>query len=438
MPYKKTIKKILNVKHTVIKNISLLPDDSLSIAVRPTKGELCRCGKCGRKSTYYDGGRGERQWRCADWAGHKVFLTAETYRVQCPEHGVVTARVPWARHDSWFTYKFEQLTAWMAVNASKAAVAAYMRISWNSVGPIISRVAKALDIEPSARFDNLRRIGVDETSYRKGHKYITTVVNHETGNVIWVAQGHGKAVFEKFFRELTPDQRSSIERISGDGAKWIDECIQKYCPTAHRCIDPFHVIEWAMKALDEVRVQAWRDASKTHPKESGKPGRRPKGTPKDTDVPRELKNSKMALGKAPKNLTPNQQAKVIWIAKTDPRLYRAYKLKEALRLVFYNETVEEARKALDAWIKWAQHCRIPTFVELQRKIRRHMTSILNTVEYRLTNARIEAINNKIKLSIRMAYGFRNIENMMAMIMIRCSDIKIRLPWQGKWISFLAA
>lgn len=76
----------------------------------------------------------------------------------------------------------------------------------------------------------------------------------------------------------------------------------------------------------------------------------------------------MALGKAPKNLTPNQQAKVEWIAKTDPRLYRAYKLKEALRLVFYNDTVKEAKEALDAWFKWARHCRIPAFVELQKKI----------------------------------------------------------------------
>ena len=125
-----------------------------------------------------------------------------------------------------------------------------------------------------------------------------------------------------------------------------------------------------------------------------------------------------------------------WIAKTEPRLYRAYKLKEALRLVFYNDTVEEAAEALTAWVKWARHCRISAFVELQRKIVRHWNAILNTIEYGLTNARIEAINNKIKLSIRMAYGFRNIDNMMAMIMLRCSDIKVQLPWeQEEWVSF---
>lgn len=135
-------------------------------------------------------------------------------------------------------------------------------------------------------------------------------------------------------------------------------------------------------------------------------------------------------------LTPNQQAKVEWIAKTDPRLYRAYKLKESLRLVFYNDTVEDAKESLDAWFKWARHCRISAFVELQKKINQHKQSILNTIEYGLTNARIEAINNKIKLSIRMAYGFQNIDNMMAMIMLRCSDIKVQLPWKtDDWSSF---
>lgn len=435
---KKFIKIILNVKHTIIDKVTMLADSSILIQVRPTKGELCRCGICGRKSPFYDKCHGARSWRSADWAGHQVFLVGPTYRVNCPIHGVMTARVPWARHGSRFTHKFEQMTAWLAIHCSKTAVASLMRISWNTVGPIIERVEKDLNINPASRFDNLKRIGVDETSYRKGHKYITTVVNHDTGNVIWVCKGHGKTIFSKFFRQLTPEQRASIELVSGDGAKWIDECIKEYCPNAERCVDPFHVIEWAMDTLDDVRVEAWRNArgEVDSEKKKAKRGRPKKGTPPKDSTASEIKNSKMALGKAPANLTPNQQAKVEWIAKTDPRLYRAYKLKEGLRLVFYNDSVEDAETALNAWIKWARHCRIPSFVELQRKITRHRDAILNTIRYRLTNARIEAINNKIKLSIRMAYGFRNIENMIAMIMLRCSDIKVLLPWEeSEWVSF---
>lgn len=128
---------------------------------------------------------------------------------------------------------------------------------------------------------------------------------------------------------------------------------REYCPNANRCIDPFHVIEWAMDALDDVRVETWREAKKNTPSRlKAKPGSPKKDAPKKDTTANEIKNSKIALGKSTSNLTPNQQAKVEWIAKTEPRLYRAYKLKEALRLVFYNDTVEEAAEALTAWGKW--------------------------------------------------------------------------------------
>lgn len=169
--------------------VTMLADTSIMIEVYANKGEQCRCGICGKKSKFYDNGNeGARTWRACDWAGHKVILIGSSCRVNCKEHGVVTCRFPCARHGSRFTRKFEEQTAWMAVNCSRSAVAAFMRISWNTVGPIIERVEKDLDINPNARFDNLVRIGVDETSYRKEHKYITTVVNHDTGNVIWGCQ----------------------------------------------------------------------------------------------------------------------------------------------------------------------------------------------------------------------------------------------------------
>ena len=142
-----------------------------------------------------------------------------------------------------------------------------------------------------------------------------------------------------------------------------------------------------------------------------------------------MKGSRFALGKAPENLTGKQEAQLEFIAKSDKRLYRAYLLKEKLRLVFQCKDAETAQTELDAWIKWAQHCRIKTFVELQRKIRRHYDAILATMEYHLSNAVVEATNRKIKLSIYMAYGFRNMDNMLDMIMLRCSDIEVRLPWE---------
>ena len=206
--------------------------------------------------------------------------------------------------------------------------------------------------------------------------------------------------------------------------------MDEFCPQAERCIDPFHVVQWATEALDEVRREAWREAqkkAKADPKR--KPGRPTKDTPKKDTTAKDLKGSRYALGKAPEHLTEKQEAQLAFIAVSDKRLYRAYLLKEKLRLVFQCEDVETAKTELDGWIKWAQHCRIKVFVELQRKIRRHYDAILATMEYHLTNAVVEATNRKIKLSIYMAYGFRNIDNMLDMIMLRCSDIEVRLPWE---------
>ena len=144
---KKSIKTILNVKHTCIDNVKMLADSSIMIEVHATKGQQCWCGICGKKSKFYDNGnQGARTWRACDWSEHKVFLVAPSCRVNCPTHDIVTCKFPWARHDSRFTYKFEEMTAWMAVNCSKSAVAAFMRISWITVGPVISRVEKDLDI----------------------------------------------------------------------------------------------------------------------------------------------------------------------------------------------------------------------------------------------------------------------------------------------------
>ena len=178
---KKILKSILNVKHTAIDGMEILPDGSFAVMAHPTKGEQCRCGKCGRKAPYYDQGRGRRSWRTCDWNNHKVYIVADAPRVCCPEHGVVTAAVPWARHGSRFTREFEALATWLAMACSKTAVAALLRISWNTVGPIISRMRTELDPNPAARLKNLSRIGADETSYKKGHKYITVVIDHDTG-----------------------------------------------------------------------------------------------------------------------------------------------------------------------------------------------------------------------------------------------------------------
>jgi len=171
-------------------------------------------------------------------------------------------RVPWARHDSDYTYDFETAVTWLALHATAQDVAEYFRIKWHTVGSIACRVQESLEKEQPSRFDGVEEIGIDETSYKKGHKYMTVVVNHKTGHLIWARKGHGKEVLSEFFKELTEEQRANIRHVTADGARWITDCVNDYCPNAVRCIDPFHVVSWANKTLDEVRKVAVRQAKK--------------------------------------------------------------------------------------------------------------------------------------------------------------------------------
>jgi transposase len=170
--------------------------------------------------------------------------------------------VPWARHDSDYTYDFETAVTWLTLHATANDVAEYFRVGWHTVGSIAKRVQKSLEDAQPNRFDDLEKIGIDETSYKKGHKYMTVIVNHKTGSLIWARKGHGKEILTEFFKELTEEQRAKIKFVTADGARWIADCIKDYCPNAERCIDPFHVVAWANDVLDEIRKQAVRQAKK--------------------------------------------------------------------------------------------------------------------------------------------------------------------------------
>ena len=201
-----------------------------------------------------------RSWRALDLNGTLVYLHAPSVRVYGPEHGIHVANVPWAFPGSRFTRAFDLSATRMAEELSKTATAEFMRIDWETVGRCISRTREYLEPDPSHRLDGLRAIGVDETSYRKGHKYIAVVVNHDTNEDIWAHERHDKEGFEMFLKELREEQRASIEIVTGDGARWIDECIKQYLPGCKRCVDGFHVVAWANEALDKVRRKSWRDA----------------------------------------------------------------------------------------------------------------------------------------------------------------------------------
>jgi transposase len=394
----------------VVEDVGVGDQGELVLAARPSWRERGRCGICRRRSPRFDQGEGRRRWRALDLGTTFAYVEADAPRVRCARHGVVVCAVPWARHGSRFTRAFEDQVAWLAVNTSKSAVAQLMRIAWRTVGGICERVAQ----EAGRKVDllqGLTRIGIDEISHRKGHRYLTVVVCHDSGRLVWAAAGRDRKTVEAFLDALGEERCKEIELVSCDMASWIAGPVGERCPAAALCLDPFHVVQLATDALDEIRREVWNEARR-----SGQ-----------TALAKELKHARFALWKNPENLTDRQQAKLSDIERTNRRLYRAYLLKEQLRQI-YRLPARQATALLDAWLRWARRCRLKPFVKLARTISDQRAGILAAIQYGLSNARVEAINTQIRLITRRAFGFHSANALIALAMLSLADLCPSLPY----------
>ncbi len=217
-------------------------------SVRPRKGATGRCGVCSKRCGWYDRGEGRRRWRALDLGAIPAYLVADAPRVCCPGHGVVVVAFPWARHKARHTSAFEDQCAWLAAHCSRSAVEELLRIAWRTVGAIVTRVVA--DAHASADpLDGLARIGIDEVSYKKGHRYyLTVVVDHDSGRLVWAAPGRDKATLGLFFDVVDEQRCARLSEVSADGAEWIADVVASRCPNARLAMDAFDVVAWATDA----------------------------------------------------------------------------------------------------------------------------------------------------------------------------------------------
>ncbi len=408
--------RLLGVERTVVEKVEFDAEADMVVAhVRPRRGASRRCGRCGRRAGWYDRGEGRRRWRALDLGVVQVFLEADAPRVDCLTHGPTVVAVPWARHGAGHTRIFDDQVAWLAVHTSRTAVGQLMRIAWRTVGAICARVAadgqQAVD-----RFGGLRRIGIDELSYKRGHRYITCVVDHDTGRLVWAAPGRDKATLNRFFDLLGPDGCAQVTHVSADGADWIAQVVASRCPAAVRAMDPYHVVAWATEALDQVRRDVWNTTRG--------------GRGRATEASQAVKNARWALWKDPDDWTPAQQAQLEWIATSHPRLHRALALKEGLRWVFQLARQGFRRlavRALDRWLSWARRCRIPAFIDLAARITGHRQAIEAALEHGLSNALVESVNTKLRLITRIAFGFHDPHALIGLAMLAAGGLCPPLP-----------
>jgi transposase len=400
--------RLLGLARAVVEDV-FLDGDAVVVCVRPRAREQGRCPICRRRCPRYDWGVGRRRWRALDLGTTFAYVEAEAPRVECERHGVIVAAVPWARHDSGFTRCFEDEVSWLAVNTSKTAVAELMRIAWRTVGWICERVTA----EAQAQRDllgGLERLGVDEISVRRGQRYLTVVVCHDTGRLVWAAPGRDRRTVEKFLDLLGTERCERIELVSCDMAGWITGPIAERCPQAAICLDPFHVIKLATDALDEIRREVWNEARRAG----------------EIALARDLKGARFALWKNPEHLTARQQLKLAHIQKINQRLYRAYLLKEQLRQI-YRRNPDDAIGVLNAWLKWARRCRLAPFVRLARTIRDQRAGIEAALRHGLSNARVEQVNTQIRLITRRGFGYHSPHAVIALAMLALGGLCPPLP-----------
>jgi len=394
-------RRVLGVEHTVIEWVGLEPGgrggEVLVAQVRPKVGAVGRCSRCQRRCPGYDTGDKPRRWRGLDLGSIQVFLQATTCRVSCPEHGVVVAAVPWARRGSRFTIACEDTCAWLVCHAALSVVAVLLWVAWRRVSDIVARVLAALG-QASDRLAGLRRIGIEEISYRKGARYLRVVTDHDTGRWVWAGNDRTAATLRQFFEDLGPDRAAALSHVSAEGAEFLHTVVTEGAPKAVLCLDAVHVAAWATKALEEVRRGLAAQLRRT--------GRAEQATT--------IKKTRWALRKNPPELTGDQRSTLAAIAKDNGALSRAYLRKEQLHVIFQAE-LPEARALLAGWISWARRSRIPAFVRLTKTITRFQTLILNAVEHHLSNARSEATNTHLRLLTRRGYGYHSPESLIAMV-----------------------
>jgi len=335
--------------------------------------------------------------------------------------------------------------AWLATKTDKSAICRLVRIDWQTVGRIIERVGEELLDED--RLNDLFEISIDEVAWRKGHRYLTLVGDHRRRCVVWGVEGKGSAAADEFFAELDPDweaeadqdtdaespeaqaqepeeepadpterklgkHASKLVAISMDMGEGYAKSAREHAPQAVICIDNYHVVQLATKALDEVRREHWNQL-----RQAG-----------EQDAAKEFKDARWSLLKNPDDLTELQVETLAALNAAGGKLPRAYTLKEMVRAIFAPGLSPVAvAELIDRLLSRLSRSRLKPFVRLGRTIRKHREGILAARRLKLSNARAEALNNKVKLIVRRAYGFHSAKAALALIHLTCGPVTPTLP-----------
>ena len=335
-----------------------------------------------------------------------VHLKYAIRRVHCDSCGTVkTEAVPWAGPGAAFTHAFEERAAYLAQQSSRTAVSELIRVSWRAVGSIIRRVVDRDMQVKGDRLDGLRHIGIDELSYRRHHEYVTVVVDHERGVVVWSSKGKNAETLKAFFEELGPERSSAVESVTIDMSQAYISAVKEKVPQARLVFDRFHVQRLVQDALDETRRDEVRSATTKQDKQT-------------------LKNTRYALLKSPWNLTDAEHQTLGELEEANRSIFTGYLLKESFAGILDRRQVNVARDMLGRWTTDAKESGLEHFARAARTIERHQEGILEYVRTRFSNGRVEGLNGKIRMITRRAFGFHSAAALIAMIFLCCGGVHV--------------
>ncbi|MGB0095968.1 MAG: transposase [Solirubrobacteraceae bacterium] len=466
------LNRLLDLQGVWVKKVKFEPR-RVVVTVALKRRQLV-CPKCSYSTPHRESKQHhDSVWRHLDLGVWRLEIRARLRRLRCPEHGAHVEGVPFARDGARFTRDFDDLVAWLVTKMDKTSLCRLVRIDWETVGRIIKRVGD--ELLPADRLADLFEISIDEVAWRKGHHYLTLIGDHLRSCVVWGTNGKGAAAADRFFDELDPEiaaspspppqplenrsahakqprqapepaimvpfgpcptvpaghgipvawlapgseldpqlvaRASRLTAVSMDMTGGYGASVREHAPQATIVIDNYHVVQLATKALDEVRREYWNEL-----RHAGQ-----------ADIAKQFKADRWALLKNPDELTDRQAITLAAIRAGGGKVARAWSMKEMVRAIFApGLTVEAVGELLDRLLARLSRCRLRPFIRLGKTIRKHRDGILAARRLKLSNARAEALNNKVKLIVRRAYGFHSAQAALALVHLACGPVTLTLP-----------
>lgn len=388
-------------KPWILTNVSLsIESRKLDLYLDFLPGSLFSCPVCCELSPVYD--TCEKTWRHMDIFQYSCYIHCRVPRISCEKCNVHLVEVPWARENSTFTLLMEAFILTLAKASQISQIANLIGEHDGKVWRVVKHYVD--EARKSVSFDSVVAVGVDETSFKKGHNYISVFADLTNSTVLYVVPKRDASVvslFKEDFLEHNGNEEN-ISQFSCDLSPAFIKGIHDAFPECPITYDKFHVMKLMNEGLNEVRKEDQKNCP-------------------------DLKNSKYLWLKNQSELSSNQNKKLMSLRELNLRTAQAYNIKLGLQRFWECKSKEEGEILLKEWYDWAINSELQPIINVAKTIKRHWDGILNFLESRISNGVLEAINTSIQNLKRNAKGYRNISNFITMIYLRQGNLQLNLP-----------